>query len=205
MVSICPFAPKVLGIRKTSIFTPLAQVLEGQHKYTEEALIRDLKGRSRKAFDYLYDNYSSALYGIVYGVVKNEETADEVLQDVFVKIWNNIDSYDPAKGKLYTWMLNIARNQGIDRLRAGKNEAQRKVKLEGTSEAMAATSLNTHIEGIGLRKLVDHLDKDQRDIIDLLYFKGFTQTEAAEELAIPLGTVKSRVRLAVNKLRKLFD
>lgn len=168
-------------------------------------MVRDLKGRSRKAFDYLYDNYSPALYGIVYGVVKNEETADEVLQDVFVKIWNNIDSYDPAKGKLYTWMLNIARNQGIDRLRAGKNEAQRKVKLEGAAEAMAATSLNTHIEGIGLRKLVDHLDKDQRDIIELLYFKGFTQTEAAEELAIPLGTVKSRVRLAVNKLRKFFD
>lgn len=177
--------------------------MEGNNKYTEDGLVSELRSRSRKAFDYLYDNYSSSLYGVVYAVLKNEDIADEVLQDVFVKIWNNIDSYDPAKGKLYTWMLNIARNKAIDSLRSGKTEAEKKVRLE--SAPINTGALTPHIDGIGLRKLVENLDKEQKDIIDLLYFKGFTQTEAAEELAIPLGTVKSRVRLAVNKLRKYFD
>ena len=78
----------------------------------ETELVMLLKQKSKVAFNYLYDNYSRALYGIILKIVETEEVAEDILQDVFVKIWNRIDSYDASKGKLFTWLLNVARNTG---------------------------------------------------------------------------------------------
>jgi RNA polymerase sigma factor (sigma-70 family) len=181
--------------------------LEQQNKYrdSENYLYSELRSKSRKAFEYLYDNYSAALYGVILNVLREEELSNDSLQEVFVKIWNNFDSYDPQKSRLYTWMLNIARNHAIDRLRSknirsGKDPAKDKNYTEQHEQQEAP-----FIEGIGLRGLVEHLEDEQRAVIDLLYFQGFTQSEAAEELNIPLGTVKSRVRMAIQKLRKYFN
>ncbi len=178
--------------------------LNKQKKYTEEELYSELKSKSRVAFEYLYDNYSPALYGVVFNVVRNEETANDVLQDVFVKIWKNFDSYDPAKSRIYTWMLNVARNSAIDKLRSVSSLQKNEVRKDQDFILNIVASSSTYTDGIGLDKLVNSLDKEQKEVIELLYYKGFTQVEAAEELNIPLGTVKSRVRLAVNKLRKFF-
>ena len=92
----------------------------------EPNLILLLKKRDKVAFDLLYDRYSSALYGIIMKVVNSEELSQEILQDVFVKIWNNFESYDSTKGRLFTWLLNIARNTSIDRLRSKDFKAQLK-------------------------------------------------------------------------------
>ncbi len=173
-------------------------------KYTEEFLYSGLRSKSKQAFEYLYDNYSPALYGVIFNILHSEEGSNDALQEVFVKIWNNFDSYDPERSRLYTWMMNIARNHAIDKLRSKAMKGERELKNDKEFVRNASGSLQPFTDGIGLKKLVGDLDKEQKDIIELLYFKGFTQTEAAEELNIPLGTVKSRVRLAMNKLRKHF-
>jgi RNA polymerase sigma factor (sigma-70 family) len=175
---------------------------QNRYKQREDVLYSELKGKSRQAFEYLYDNYSPALYGVILNILRDEESSNDALQEVFVKIWNNFDSYDPGKSRLYTWMLNIARNHSIDRLRSKKLTFNKEIlKDESLMEGGASIPF---IEGIGLRKLVENLEDEQRVVVDLLYFQGFTQAEAAEELNIPLGTVKSRVRIAIQKLRKYF-
>ena len=181
----------------------LSTYLERGKKYDEDLLYSELKSKSRKAFEYLYDNYSPALYGVIYNVLREEEASNDALQEVFVKIWNNFDTYDPIKSRLYTWMLNIARNHSIDRLRS-KTTADRKDLKKDKDFVERQQQPEPFVEGIGLRKLVDHLEEEQKIVIDLLYFQGFTQAEAAEELNVPLGTVKSRVRIAIHKLRKYF-
>ncbi len=172
-------------------------------KYNEEVLIAELKTKSRKAFDYLYDNYSPALYGVIKNIVRDEQTANDVLQEVFIKIWNGIAGYEPARARLYTWMINIARNQAIDKLRSG-NTLSRKENKDFIRTENENSKQTPFVEGIGLRGLVDELEEEQKQIIELLYYRGYTQSEAAETLQIPLGTVKSRVRLAMVKLRKFF-
>lgn len=178
--------------------------MEQPIKYTEEFLYAELKGRSKKAFEYLYDNFSPALFGVIFNILRNEEASNDALQEVFVKIWNNFDSYDPTKAKLYTWMLNVARNHAIDKLRSKAAKTEKELKNDKFLAQSLNSGTSTFTDGIGLKQLVDGLDNEQKEIIDILYFRGYTQTEAAEELNIPLGTVKSRVRLAINKLRKHF-
>lgn len=165
-----------------------------------------LKSRDQQAFGYLYDNYAPALYGVVMKVLNREEAARDLLQDIFVKIWRGIESYDAAKGRLYTWMLHIARNSAIDVLRsAGFNQEKKISGIENNvhidSEALA-TSLKT--DHLGLKRIVDGLKEEYRQIIDLAYFKGFTQEEIAKTLDIPLGTVKTRSRSALIQLKSLM-
>jgi RNA polymerase sigma factor (sigma-70 family) len=196
----------VLLLRKTKLIylNSRQQYLDLHKKYNEDFLYSELKNRSRKAFEYLYDNYSPALYGVIKNILQDEESAHDALQETFVKIWNSFHTYDPAKSRLYTWMLNVARNHAIDKLRQQNNRQQKDLKNDKDYVAGHSNTPAPVIEGIGLKKLVESLEQEQKVIIDLLYFKGFTQSEAAEQLNIPLGTVKSRVRLAMNKLRKYF-
>ena len=99
-------------------------------KYSEEELIYLLKNRDQSAFSYLYDNYSGALFGVIYKMVENRELAEDVLQEAFVKIWNNFSNYDNLKGRLFTWMLNLTRNLTIDTLRSkGYKKQSQKSKI----------------------------------------------------------------------------
>lgn len=194
----------MLTNRNEYITVNKSDILNQPATYTEEVLVAEIKGKSRKAFEYLYDNYSPALLGVIYNVLRNEEASNDALQEVFVKIWNNIHNYDPSKAKLYTWMLNIARNHAIDKLRSKAMKTDRELRNDKNFVSHINGNVSTFVDGIGLQKLIDGLDIEQRQIIDYIYFQGYTQSEVAEELNIPLGTVKSRVRLAVNKLRKHF-
>jgi RNA polymerase sigma-70 factor, ECF subfamily len=173
---------------------------------SETELITLLKSRDKRGFDLLYDNYSKALYGIVLKIVKSEEVAEDVLQDAFVKIWKNVSSYDSSKGTLFTWILNVARNTAIDRIRSQEYKNTAKIQPidnnVGMVDEQSATEIQ--IEHIGLEKVVARLKPEHQTIIDYIYFKGFTQTEVAEALNIPLGTVKTRVKSAINHLRELF-
>jgi RNA polymerase sigma factor (sigma-70 family) len=174
------------------------------YKNNEELLYADLKGKKRQAFEYLYDNYSPALFGIILNVLHDQELSNDALQEVFVKIWNNFDLYDPLKSRLYTWMLNVARNHSIDKLRSRNTINKKDISRDKDFVKQYDRETAPFTDGIGLNKLIETLEEEQRVIIDLLYFKGFTQVEVAEELNIPLGTVKSRVRLGIQKHRKYF-
>lgn len=165
-----------------------------------------LRKKDKKTFDYLYDSYSGALYGVILKIIKEEQASQDVLQDVFVKIWKNIETFDASKGRLFTWMVNIARNSAIDVLRSGKFQVFRKnldidASVYKENEQLSVTDAT---DTIGLNKLVAGLQDDYRKVIDLAYFKGYTQDEIAKELNIPLGTVKTRCRNALLQLKKVF-
>ena len=165
-----------------------------------------LKSRDEEGLRLLYDNYSAALYGVIFRIVGDRETAEDVLQESFVKIWNNFASYDESKARMYTWLLNVARNTAIDKVRT-KNFRQNSQVQSIEDYVYTVDKQHNHETGtdkIGLRKLVDELKPEQRQLIDLLYFGGYTQAEASEELGIPLGTIKTRVKAAMTRLRELM-
>jgi RNA polymerase sigma factor (sigma-70 family) len=172
--------------------------------YTENELVSLLKSRDSQAFGYLYDNYSPALYTIIAQLVNDMEIANDVLQEVFVNIWRKIDTYDQGKGRLFTWMLNIARNASIDTLRSKSYQNMQKNESlqEGSAWAETGRSASLNIDSIGLRRVVERLRKEQRTLIDLAYFKGYTHEEIAQIEDIPLGTVKTRIRNALIQLRE---
>ena len=162
-----------------------------------------LKAKDQQSFSYLYDNYSGALYSIVLQVVPDRELASDVLQEVFVNIWRKIDSYDPGKGRLFTWMLNVARNLAIDMVRskAYQNSQKNQVIPEPDFFDKAGTSTQQSVDNIGLKKIVHRLKTEHRVLIELAYFKGYTHEEIAEIEKLPLGTVKTRIRSALIQLR----
>ncbi len=172
----------------------------------EPELIAMLKARDEQGLRALYDHYSAALYGVILRIVIDRETAEDVLQESFIKIWNNSASYDASKGRLYTWLLNVARNTAIDKTRSKNFRKGAQVQsIEDFVYSVDKQHNNTtSIDHIGLRKFVEELKPDQRQLIDLLYFGGYTQSEAAEELNLPLGTVKTRVKAALNRLREIL-
>ena len=172
----------------------------------ERKLYRLLKRQDRKAINLLYDRYSAALYGVALKVVQDESIAQDVLQEAFVKIWKNADKYNPTKGSLFTWMLNITRNLAIDKIRSAGFRKQEKIRpLDESVYNSTGHSESINPNTIGIHKLVNGLDEKYRKVIDLIYFGGFTQQEVQQKLDIPLGTVKSRLRIALRELRKIFE
>lgn len=138
--------------------------------------------------------------------MQTEDFAEELLNDCFLKVWDKIDSYDASKGRLFTWMLNIGRNLALDKLRSKEYKA--KMKTDGVSENVFISDVRyseaNKPEFIGIKEMVEKLPVEQKQLIDLMYFQGFSQSEIAEELEMPLGTVKTRVRAAMVSLKKLF-
>ena len=178
--------------------------MEVVKKYSEPELVQLLQQRSRHVFSYLYDNYSGALLSVIQNIVSEEELANDVLQEVFVKIWKQIESYDSSKGRLFTWMLNIARNASIDMVRSKgfQNSRQNRELTEDVYSAGGTSETKT--DQIGLRKVVYSLKEEYRVLVELSYFQGFTQDEIAKMLNIPLGTVKTRLRTALIQLREII-
>lgn len=176
--------------------------IRAQH-IDEADLVARLRAKDRVALEYLYDHYSGALYGVILRIVKTEEIAEEVLQDVFLKIWERFGNYDAAKGKLFTWLLNVARNQAIDKTRSKEISKDQKTgrigKLVNRIDSTEYTEQS--IEGIGLKEVLNSLPEEQKFVVEHLYLKGYSQSELAEEFDIPLGTVKTRLRLAMQQLR----
>ncbi|PRZ20647.1 RNA polymerase sigma factor [Flavobacterium granuli] len=170
---------------------------------TQEELLVLIYKKDDKAFTHLYDMYSKSLFSVIHVLVRNREEAEDVLQDVFVKIWKNIDSYQESKGRFYTWIINIARNTAIDMLRSKNfNNSQKNLSSDNFVHLLDDSSkLINKVDTIGMQEFVKRLKPKCIQIIDLLFFKGYTQQEASEELAIPLGTVKTHNRNCINDLR----
>lgn len=147
------------------------------------------------------------MYGTAERIIQNEEITSEVVQDIFMKIWNKIDQYDRKKGRFFTWMLNMTRNAAIDKVRS--KEINRSAKTDSiddyvyTIDNQNKTELS--IDSIGVKELMNDLAEEQRFILLKVYFEGFTHSEIAEEFGIPLGTVKTRLRSALKHLRKRVE
>jgi RNA polymerase sigma factor (sigma-70 family) len=174
---------------------------------SEVELVAGLKAKRPSSLDYLYDHYSSALYGIISRIIANEDVAEEVLQDAFLKIWNKIDTYDESKGRLFTWMLNLTRNLAIDKMRSKEISKGKKTddlqKLVGKVDNQEF--IETQVEAIGLKEVLLKLPPEQRFVVEKIYLGGFTHAELAEEFNIPLGTVKTRLRMAMMELRTILE
>ena len=166
-----------------------------------------MRQRDEKAFAYLYDHYSAALYNVVNTVVTDKETANDVLQQVFVNIWRRFDSYDSAKGRLFTWMMNVARNAAIDKIRSrGYQDSLKNQAIPENSESasMAGSATLPQVADTGLKKVLTKLKEEHRVLIDMSYFQGYTHDEISKILDIPLGTVKTRIRSALTHLRTMI-
>ncbi|WP_157974270.1 RNA polymerase sigma factor [Lewinella sp. IMCC34183] len=153
---------------------------------------------------YLFDHYGGALNNIISQIVTEQQVAEEVLQDVLMRIWDNIGQYETSKSRLFTWMARIARNAAIDRVRSKSYRKSSKTDELDVVVINRNNSETMSVEHIGLAKVINQLDPNYRSIIDLLYFKDYTQAEAAEALDLPLGTVKTRSRRALQKLREIL-
>lgn len=173
-------------------------------KYSEEELVVALKRNERAAFEFLYDHYSGALFNIISKTLRDEEKAADVMQESFLKIWKNIASYNPEKGRLFTWIMNIARNGAIDAVRAeGRKPAMDDIDDRAVlnERDVSEDSLTTSSE---MKAIIDMLRPERKVLIDMAYFQGYTHEEISEELRIPLGTVKSRIRTAIQELKQHF-
>jgi RNA polymerase sigma-70 factor (ECF subfamily) len=168
-----------------------------------EKLVDKFQKKEVLAFEALYEMYYQNILGVVYNIVRDESIAEEVTQDVFMKAWNNATSYSRKKGRFFTWLLNIARNAAIDKVRSKSfNKRSKNLDADIFVDILEdSTNLDAQTDAIGIRKFVNKLADTCKKLIDLLYFKGFTQKEASEKLEIPLGTVKTRNRNCLKSLR----
>lgn len=153
----------------------------------------------------IFDNYGPVLLNIINRVVKDTALAEDVLQDALLKVWRNSKTYQADKGSLFTWLTRIARNAAIDKTRTRDFK-----QTETSRQAADLVSISdtpghdNDLEQLYMRQLVDQLPEVQRNLIDLAYFQGYTQKEISENLDMPLGTVKTRIRLAIKHLRSII-
>jgi RNA polymerase sigma factor (sigma-70 family) len=170
-----------------------------------DQLITQFQQKDIKAYEKLYTMYSKSISGVVNTIVKNDDVAQEITQDVFIKAWNKSDSYSAKKGRFFTWILNIARNAAIDYTRS-KRFKQSKQNLNSdffVDILESSDCLDNSTDAIGINEFVKKLADKCKAIIELLFFKGYTQKEPSEELDIPLGTIKTRNRNCIAELRTM--
>jgi len=170
-----------------------------------DSLVEKFKQKDEKAFESLYAMYSESMHGVIFNIVRNNDVAEEIMQDVFIKAWHKSDTYSSKKGRFFTWILNIARNAAIDKTRS-KNFKNSKQNLDATffvDILETSDNLDNKTDAIGIAGYVNKLAKKCIEVIELLYFKGYTQTEASETLDMPIGTIKTRNRNCIKELRNM--
>jgi len=176
--------------------------LNSKTTFSEEELVSRLQERSHEAFALLYDRYYEAMLGVINTIVKNADEAENLLQDVFVKVWKNINRYDSNKGRLFTWLITICRNTALNFLRSYENIRKTEIQNAVTGVSIPGLFTEPATDHIGINTRVGKLDEKHRTVINLIYFWGYTQQEVAEKLDLPLGTVKTRTRTALQILKE---
>jgi len=164
-------------------------------------IIQLLKDRNEQGLSLLYDNYAATLLGIITGIVKSKNIGEEILQQTLLKAWNNINSYDADKGNFFSWLAVIARNSAIDQVRLKGFQNQQSLKgLDKVGDIESRTVSPT--SSMDAQSLLSTLEDKHQQVLDLVYLQGYSQRDAAEKLDIPLGTVKTRIRLGIATLRE---
>ncbi len=170
----------------------------------EDQLIQRLYAKDEQAMTFFYKNYKRALYQVILRIVRQEELAEDVLQESMLKFWLAFPTYDASKGRLFTWALNISRNMAIDRLREQRRTALRTLSLSDSEVHRLAAAPTFRPEHIGVRDWLVLLAPSDQQLLELLYMRGYTQAEVADELHLPLGTVKSRGRRIIRTLAQMM-
>ena len=170
----------------------------------EQEIVQLLEKGDKSALNLLYENYANSLYGVILKITRNEELAQDALQETFIKVWKNAKKYDSKKAKLFTWLYRIAHNTAIDKLRSFNNRFHKEVQIDNTNvHIIPASSINQ--DTIDLKMHVTKLEPKYQIVLNALFFEGMTQQEASDELDIPLGTIKSRLKIGLRELRKFFN
>lgn len=184
---------------------------EPDDRAIELDLLARVAKRERAAFEQLYDRYSNILYATAMKFLKEDADAQDVVQDVFIQIWDKAKLYDPAKGKPLTWALTLTRNRSIDRIRAIQRRTRLRDDFEKETVADESAGVREALSGVDaseksqiLRDAVGRLSPEQRKVIELAFFGGLTQSEVADRLGEPLGTVKARARRGLMKLKEIL-
>jgi RNA polymerase sigma-70 factor (ECF subfamily) len=170
----------------------------------DSVLLERIAARDAAAVGELYDRHSRLLYGLILRILADRGEAEEILQEVFVLVWNRAATYNPGLGPPAAWLVGIARNRAIDRLRA--NSARRRafesVRVDVESNESPETNASLGEEQRAIRQALDAIPPEQRDLIEEAFFLGFTHSELAERHNLPLGTVKTRIRTGLLALRE---
>ncbi|MFL0354020.1 RNA polymerase sigma factor [Xanthomarina sp. GH4-25] len=170
----------------------------------EKEIVRLLQKGDKKAITLLYENYADALYGVILKVLNNEELAQDALQETFIKVWKKPKSYNPDKAKLFTWLYRIAYNTAIDKVRSQSNKDSKEIQMDA-SNVYKLTSESLNQDVMDIKTHLKSIDEKYQIVINALFFEGMTQQEASDELEIPLGTIKSRLKIGLRELKKIYD
>ncbi len=175
---------------------------------TDIELISSIVKRNRQAFDLFYDRYAQIIFNLCVRILREEAEAEDVLQEIFVQIWREAERFDPSRASVKTWLFTIARSRSLDRYRSRKTAKQR--LDDGAEDGLEQIASNEDLQTTTVMQryvsnALDQLTKDQRVVLELSYYQGMTQEEIADRLGEPLGTIKSRIRSALAKLRSLFS
>lgn len=176
------------------------------HGRSDEALVAAIRGRDAQALSELYERHAGLLMSVAYRILNDRQDAEDLIHDVMLELWRKAENYDSSRGKVRSWLVLMTRSRAIDRVRALSTARAHAIRLhrEGrpaTSDHAPETSLDASL----VRSAVGRLDETQRTVLQMNYFEGCTCQDIAERLNTPLGTVKSRLRAAVKRLRSTFD
>jgi RNA polymerase sigma-70 factor (ECF subfamily) len=189
----------------------MSQAPETDDRAIELDLLARVANRERAAFEQLYARYSNILYATAMKFLKQDADAQDVVQDVFIQIWDKAKLYDPTKGKPLTWALTMTRNRSIDRIRAIQRRTRLRDDFESETVADESAGVREALSEVDaseksqiLRDAVGRLSPEQRKVIELAFFGGLTQSEVADRLGEPLGTIKARARRGLMKLKEIL-
>lgn len=170
----------------------------------EQNIIELLKNGDKKAISLLYEHYSGALLSVVKKVISDDDIAQDVLQEGFIKVWKKGKTYDASKAKLFTWLYRVFYNSAIDKVRALNKKIKREVQIED-SNVYKLTTNSLNQDTLDIQKHLSSLELKYQVVLNALFFEGMTQQEASEELNIPLGTIKSRLKIGLRELKKIYN
>jgi len=170
----------------------------------EKEIVKFLQKGDKKAISLLYENYSDTLYGVILKVLSDEDLAQDALQETFIKVWKKAKSYNADKAKLFTWLYRIAYNTAIDKVRSQSNKTSKEIQIEA-SNVYKLTSEGLNQDVLDIKTHLKSIDEKYQIVIRALFFEGMTQQEASDELEIPLGTIKSRLKIGLRELKKIYD
>ena len=170
---------------------------------TDQRILDLIAKRDERFVSLLYDQYADRLYGLAYRILKNDAAAQDAIQESFVKIWKKAVNFDASKARLFTWTYSIVRNTAIDKLRSMQKRDTREIQIK-TEDVSHMGHSDVIPEHMDLSRHMSSLEDKYREVLEVLFFQGMTQQEASEALDVPLGTVKTRLKIALRELRKIF-
>jgi len=184
----------------------------GEFDQDDEALIRLVWQRDADAFARLYDRYADLVYSVALRVLADPALAQDTSQDVFLRLWRTPQAYDPTRGRFVSWLVSVARNRAVDEIRMRGRRRLREIgdnaQVDDPPDGHAVDpqiAVQVEADRVAVRRALQQLPPDQRTALEMAYFSGLTQQEIADRLQQPLGTIKTRTRLAMRKLRSLLS